>query len=83
MEIVQRTARLALSSTVLGELLAGFAIGSREAKSRSLNHTCRSIAAEHAVTEIIEDFPELTEEDIRACLAYAADREQSLAVVTA
>lgn len=47
-EIVQRTARLALSRTVLGELLAGFAIGSREAKSRSLNHTCRSIAAEHA-----------------------------------
>ena len=26
--------------------------------------------------EIIEDFPELTEEDIRACLAYAADRER-------
>lgn len=28
--------------------------------------------------EIIEDFPELTEEDIRACLAYAADRERRL-----
>ena len=25
--------------------------------------------------EIIEDFPELTEEDINACLAYAAERE--------
>ena len=24
--------------------------------------------------EIISDYPELTEEDIRACLAYAADR---------
>jgi uncharacterized protein (DUF433 family) len=26
--------------------------------------------------EIIHDFPELTEEDIRAALAYAADRER-------
>lgn len=25
--------------------------------------------------EIVEDYPELTEEDINACLAYAADRE--------
>jgi uncharacterized protein (DUF433 family) len=28
--------------------------------------------------EIIHDFPELTEEDIKACLAYAADREHKL-----
>ncbi len=28
--------------------------------------------------EIIDDFPELTEEDIRACLEYAADREHRL-----
>ena len=28
--------------------------------------------------EIIYDFPELTVEDIRACLAYAADREHKL-----
>lgn len=26
--------------------------------------------------EILEDFPYLTEEDILACLSYAADREQ-------
>ncbi len=26
--------------------------------------------------EILRDYPELTEEDIRACLAYAADRER-------
>jgi uncharacterized protein (DUF433 family) len=26
--------------------------------------------------EILEDFPHLTEEDIRACLAFAADRER-------
>jgi uncharacterized protein (DUF433 family) len=28
--------------------------------------------------EIIDDFPELTQEDIRACLAFAADRERKL-----
>jgi uncharacterized protein (DUF433 family) len=27
--------------------------------------------------EILDDFPELTIEDIRACLAYAADRERT------
>jgi uncharacterized protein (DUF433 family) len=26
--------------------------------------------------EILEDFPDLTEEDIRACLSFAADRER-------
>jgi uncharacterized protein (DUF433 family) len=28
--------------------------------------------------EILEDFPDLTKEDIQACLAYAADRERKL-----
>ena len=28
--------------------------------------------------EILKDFPELTHDDIRACLAYAADRERRL-----
>lgn len=28
--------------------------------------------------EILTDFPELTSEDIRACLAFAADRERKL-----
>ena len=28
--------------------------------------------------EILSDYPELTQEDIRACLAYAADRERRL-----
>ena len=26
--------------------------------------------------EILEDFPDLTREDIRACLAFAADQDQ-------
>lgn len=29
-------------------------------------------------TQIIADFPELTQEDIRACLVFAADRERRL-----
>jgi len=29
-------------------------------------------------TEILRDFPDLTAEDIRACLAFAADRERKL-----
>ncbi len=33
--------------------------------------------------EIIADFPELDLADIRACLAFAADRERRLAVVHA
>ena len=28
--------------------------------------------------EILSDFPDLTKEDIRACLAFAADRERKL-----
>ena len=34
------------------------------------------LAAGMSHEQIISDFPELTEEDIRACLAYAADRER-------
>lgn len=30
--------------------------------------------------EILSDFPELTREDIRACIAFAANRERQLAV---
>ncbi len=32
--------------------------------------------------EIIDDFPDLTQEDIRACLAFAADRERRLVSAT-
>ena len=30
--------------------------------------------------EVLADFPDLTREDIRACLAFAADRERRLTV---
>jgi uncharacterized protein (DUF433 family) len=33
--------------------------------------------------EILADFPDLTAEDIRACLAFAADRERRLASIPA
>lgn len=36
------------------------------------------LAAGMSVDEILADFPILTEEDIRACLTYAADRERQL-----
>ena len=32
--------------------------------------------------EIIRDFPELTADDVLACLAYAADREHKLRVAS-
>ena len=32
--------------------------------------------------DIMEDYPELTVEDIRACLAFAADREERSASVS-
>jgi uncharacterized protein (DUF433 family) len=31
--------------------------------------------------EVLSDFPDLTETDIRACLAFAADRERKLEIV--
>ena len=33
------------------------------------------------VDEILNDFPELTETDIRACFAYSADKEKSQMVI--
>ena len=30
--------------------------------------------------EVLHDFPDLTREDVRACLAFAADRERRLVV---
>ncbi len=33
--------------------------------------------------EVLADFPSLTRDDIRACLAFAADRERRIALSTA
>ncbi len=36
------------------------------------------LAAGMTEQQILADFPDLTQEDIRACLAFAADREKKL-----
>jgi uncharacterized protein (DUF433 family) len=39
------------------------------------------LASGMSETEILEDYPELTQDDIRACLAFAANREHQLSVI--
>ena len=54
---------------------------------RGLRITVRDVleylAAGMSVDDILADFPDLTADDIRACLAFAADRERRLWVVPA
>jgi uncharacterized protein (DUF433 family) len=38
------------------------------------------LAAGMSAEQIVADFPDLKLEDVRACLAFAADRERKLAV---
>ncbi|MGE0019330.1 MAG: DUF433 domain-containing protein [Draconibacterium sp.] len=38
------------------------------------------LASGMSVDEIISDFPELSKEDIKACFAYAAEREHKLQI---
>jgi uncharacterized protein (DUF433 family) len=40
------------------------------------------LASDMSHDEILSDYPELTREDILACLAYAADRERRVMTVT-
>jgi len=40
------------------------------------------LASGMSQAELLKEFPYLTEDDVRACLAYAADREKHLLVVT-
>ena len=39
------------------------------------------LAGGMSIPEILEDFPYLTEADIRACLAFAADRERRVQMI--
>ncbi|MBM7845610.1 DUF433 domain-containing protein [Herpetosiphon giganteus] len=41
------------------------------------------LAAGMTITEVLEDFPMLTHDDIVACLQYAADRERQSILVAA
>jgi uncharacterized protein (DUF433 family) len=49
---------------------------------RGLRITVRDVleylASGMSAEEIVSDFPDLNDEDIRACLAFAADRERRL-----
>jgi uncharacterized protein (DUF433 family) len=36
------------------------------------------LASDMTQEEILEDFPDLTREDLKACIAFAADRERRL-----
>jgi len=38
------------------------------------------LAAGMSIEEILDDFPELSREDIMACLAYAADEAKTVAI---
>jgi len=40
------------------------------------------LAAGMSEAEILSDFPSLTQQDIRACLAFAADRERKSEIVS-
>jgi uncharacterized protein (DUF433 family) len=41
------------------------------------------LASGMSEAEILSDFPALRSEDIRACLAFAADRERKFEILTA
>jgi len=41
------------------------------------------LASEMTEAQILEDFPDLTREDLKACIAFAADRERRLTTVPA
>jgi uncharacterized protein (DUF433 family) len=41
------------------------------------------LASGMSEAEILTDFPDLTSDDVRACLAFAADRERRLSSVPA
>ena len=51
--------------------------GLRMAVSDVLDYLASGMSEE----DLLRDFPDLTREDIRACLAFAADRERRLAAV--
>ncbi len=41
------------------------------------------LASNMTEAEILDDFPDLTREDLKACIAFAADRERKLMTVPA
>jgi uncharacterized protein (DUF433 family) len=41
------------------------------------------LAAGMTVAEVLDDFPYLTQEDVQACFAFAAERERNMRVTVA
>jgi uncharacterized protein (DUF433 family) len=41
------------------------------------------LASDMSEAQFLEDFPDLTREDLKACIAFAADRERRLITVPA
>ena len=41
------------------------------------------LASDMTEAQILDDFPDLTREDLKACIAFAADRERRLLTVPA
>jgi uncharacterized protein (DUF433 family) len=41
------------------------------------------LASDMTAEEILDDFPDLTREDLKACIAFAADRERKLMTIPA
>jgi uncharacterized protein (DUF433 family) len=41
------------------------------------------LASDMTEAQILDDFPDLTREDLKACIAFAADRERRLITVPA
>lgn len=48
----------------------------------TVNDILHRLASGMTNPDILQDYPELTEEDIRAALAYTADREQKLRIAS-
>ena len=69
--------RLDLQSVIVPDRTSHGNSPSRRARrpARGLDY----LASGMTEAEILRDFPDLTSEDIRACLAFAADRERKLA----
>ena len=49
----------------------------------SVTDVLEYLAGGMTTEELLAEFPDLTAEDIRACLAFAADRERRLAILPA
>jgi uncharacterized protein (DUF433 family) len=49
----------------------------------TVNDVLSNLASGMTIEQIIEDFPDLTREDILACLAYVADREKHVVTISA